>query len=170
MVSAGSVLHLVISGNYGLFAPTTPRDAIASGLVTYPLQIRTFTFTTSFDVVKLNYEYVAALDVQTTGDYDTANDILNTIQGVILDVLGSYPASGSVTSIVAPSGRVTNTNQPSASSMPGVKGPLDTLGDWFGVAADTLKWILIAIVGLIVLVLLILGYGTNVPKVARAVA
>lgn len=169
MVLSGSVLHVVISGNYGLFSPTAPRDAIASALLGYPLQLRTFTIPTSFDVGKLNYEYVATIDVQTTGDYATANDVLNTLQGVFYGVLGNYPASGSVTTVTTPSGQRTNTNQPTPSGQPSA-GPLDWLGGFLGATADTVKWILIAIVGLIVLILLIVGYGPNVPKVARAVA
>lgn len=168
----GSILKCVISGAYSAigFSGGDLTGPIAGIVTPYSLKIRTFTPSSSFNAASLTYSYVATLQVQLLGDFGSAEDVLSIVQGAFYKVLGTYPASASITTITTPAGQSSTTGQPAPDQPPPGKGPLDYLGDLFGATADTVKWILIAIVGLIVLILLIVGYGPNVPKVARAVA
>ena len=166
-VRTGATLHCVLSGAYGAIGLIGGdlKGQITSIISAYSLSVRTFEATTSLQASSLSYAYVAELDVQTTVEFSTAQDVLSIVQHAFYKVTGTYPASASVTLI----DRVaTGQAAPTPEDVPA--GPLDWLGNAVGATADTVKWILIALVGLIVLVLLIVGYGPNVPKVARAVA
>lgn len=117
-----------------------------------------------------NVPFVVNMRVVTNVDFDKPNDVLAVIEHELYEATGedNYPTAGCVTAI---NGDATDC---AGQVGPGGKKPesslSDIVADFFKNLSSTAKTILYVIAGILILVLLIVAFGPNVPSVAKAAA
>jgi hypothetical protein len=179
MIPAGSILSVSIGGRTGITQSSDDIVNAASGLLGGSgLNVLTYSIQKSsiLDQMMTVYHipFTAQLRIQTTGDYDSADDILSIVKGQFYAATGSsdYPTSGSVVSVTTPDGSSQDTGE-GIQGNPNPGGASTGIGDlvsnFFSGLQSTTTTLLIAVAGILVLILILAAYGPNTGAIARAV-
>ena len=183
MISSGSIVSLGVGASTRFDQdPDSVMQSVASALQAQGLPIRAYTTQTESAASQalglLTFapkNFTVKMQVQTYQDYDSTQDLLNAIVGEIYSETGFWPTQSSVTQVTSPDGVSMSTGQPdvtnpSASSGSPTAGIAGSIEKFFTTLTSTTKWILIAVVGIVVLVLIVAAFSPNTPHIARAVA
>lgn len=172
MVAKGSTLTIVVGGAAGLVTVAGLKAQVSAGLASV-FNVRSFALDVPpliDSILNLQYqwEYVGTLVCETRVDYGAADDAASIVAHHFYVATEIYPSSVSITDVAAPGKKPIATGQASPKS-PGEGGILDTIGELLAGVGDTVKYVLIGLAVVVVLVLLLVAFGPNIPKIAKVV-